>query len=1034
MSAVQARSALRAGAFFFVFVASVTVVKSATNALFLTRRDPTTLPYLYLATALAIALVIVRVGQRLTVVSAKSVLIATVWRSAAALLVLAGLAVANVSSAYGLLYVAGEVYATVLSVLFWARLGEVFDVRIAKRVFGFIGAAGMAGAVFGGVSVALLSSRVPSIAWCFVAAALVVLARPLLGRGAYRAIERHPIRFADGLRYAAKDGFPRAVALLVVLLAVLTASVDYVFRLGAARVYADDAAGLAGLFGLLQAVVGIGALAVQSLGTGPILRRFGVFVFLSVIPVLSVLSAGWALVGGGFVALFLLKAVEMMGSLSLHQPALAILYSPMPVGIRDAVRAVVDGAIKKLGGAVGGVVLLAVGALLPPRLALGLVIGVALLLLWRIYRLRRRYLGALVDKLARDPGRPSAVAIDLADRSTRQRLLTQLDARDPRIVLRALDILSGHRGPDLALYLVRLLSHPDETVRTRAIRLIERAPHPRYRASLERIVAARDDRPKGPAARALELVDAQAAARALTPCLQDPLDLTDPGLVCAAIRVGLQQDGTVACRATDVLQILLARGSEAPLDVRLALADLLGDLGSGPQAARLAPLLSDPDSRVRRQAGVSAQSAQHAFLPPRLVPLLNETETRRAAEDALVRYGDQTIPLLAEVLNDKAERGELRSAIAQVLRRMGTDAAATALLQATIDDEPPLRFVVIEALYRLRRNRGPRLMDPARVGRLVRRCLADYGEWAAAADDLAVGGPAFALVARAVKARQSQGLLSVVMLLGLNHDFDAIDRSVAGIRAGQIPDALELLDVALQGTDVRNVVLLGLEVRVKTAQPAAAAARARAFMRGDDRGLARIARRSLQRLGEPVPAPGEDIDMPDFIIDRLFMLEGVALFQGLSVDALTKVAAVMREGRAAPHQSIFLQGESSDSMYVIVAGEVRLLKDAVPLMELQPGDAFGQVALLDGGPRAVTAQAQEAGAEYLALERAPLMDLLAEEPALHQGLLLVMAQRLRELYALNRSGTGRQNRSRHRPGLRPPSVPLTIQSATKLDA
>ncbi|MEL7372145.1 MAG: hypothetical protein AAFN74_24680, partial [Myxococcota bacterium] len=40
VTAGQARAMLRAAAFFFIFVAGVTVTKSATNALFLTRRDP----------------------------------------------------------------------------------------------------------------------------------------------------------------------------------------------------------------------------------------------------------------------------------------------------------------------------------------------------------------------------------------------------------------------------------------------------------------------------------------------------------------------------------------------------------------------------------------------------------------------------------------------------------------------------------------------------------------------------------------------------------------------------------------------------------------------------------------------------------------------------------------------------------------------------------------------------------------------------------------------------------------------------------
>src|SRR5688572_3317545 len=83
LSPVRARSLLRSATFFFAFVCGVTVFKSATNAVFLARRDPSELPYLYLATAVVITLVTAYVGKRLTSSSAKPVLKASVLLTAA---------------------------------------------------------------------------------------------------------------------------------------------------------------------------------------------------------------------------------------------------------------------------------------------------------------------------------------------------------------------------------------------------------------------------------------------------------------------------------------------------------------------------------------------------------------------------------------------------------------------------------------------------------------------------------------------------------------------------------------------------------------------------------------------------------------------------------------------------------------------------------------------------------------------------------------------------------------------------------------
>lgn len=62
---------------------------------------------------------------------------------------------------------------------------------------------------------------------------------------------------------------------------------------------------------------------------------------------------------------------------------------------------------------------------------------------------------------------------------------------------------------------------------------------------------------------------------------------------------------------------------------------------------------------------------------------------------------------------------------------------------------------------------------------------------------------------------------------------------------------------------------------------------------------------------------------------------------------------------------------------------------------LGPGDYFGELALLDGGPRTATVVADEP-VELLAIERGPFARVLEEVPAVGQKLLVTMAARLRD--------------------------------------
>lgn len=1009
LSVVRARSLVRSATFFFAFVAGVTAFKSASSALFLARRDPTDLPYLYLATALIITLATIYLGNRLTYQRAKPVLRTSLLVATIVLGLLSVLAAIDFRPALGAVYVAGEVYATAISVLFWARLGEVFDVRSAKRVFGTIGAAGMGGAILGGLAVRLGVGQVPAAAWCFFATFTLIAIRPLLGKTAESgAIHRRKLAFKEGLTYAAVDRFPRGVMLLVLFLAIQTAAVDYVFRTGSVSFEQGSVSGLAGLFGVLNAIVGVFALLFQVLLTRRLLGRIGVFAFLSIIPSLSIVAAVFALTFPAlFLPLFLLKALEMMGSLSLNQPALQLLYNPMPTEMRDSVRAVIDGAVKKLGGAVGGVVLIVIGAKFTQSHLLLLVLFIgAGLLLW-IQSLRQGYRRALVDKLGHSES-GALPAIDPSDGSTRRAMLRALAEDDPGKVLAAIDVLT-RTGDNSGLqpHLARLISHPAEPVRLKAIELITQAPDPAFAPLLVEVIQKDARRPKAQAARALDVVDHQIALRTMAPIVDAEPGVYDLGLVCAAIEV-LLKDPAHQTAAKKALENFLNSSHRGPSSQRRELARLIGHLGpSSPYAMRLKFYLDDPESSVRTIAAQSAAMVRAPDLREKLVSCLEDRSLRTEAQKALAAYGEDIIPFLSERLNARRLPVSLRVHIPKVMRFIGTEEAISAMLFSNVHDDAFLRYVIVRALDRLRRQRPELRFDRERTEQAALRRLRAYTHYQPIAADLIAGGAKYALLRRSVDDRVRQNLEAALRLLGIVHDMRAMDNALRGLLGGNKGDAVELIDVTLQKSEIREEVLKHLEHVSPSASPGHAIARALALVEGKDIQLAMIAQLTLERAGEQTPIVqeptyGEPL-MPKTIVERLFVLEGVQLFHGLSVDDLAAVAAIVTEGHAEGGEVIYAQGDPGDSMYIIASGEVRLLKDGKPLMDLSAGDSFGQVSILDQGSRPVTAQASFEGVDYLYLKRAPFMDLIADRPEVVGGLFVVLARRLREL--VNLTGT-----------------------------
>jgi len=100
-------------------------------------------------------------------------------------------------------------------------------------------------------------------------------------------------------------------------------------------------------------------------------------------------------------------------------------------------------------------------------------------------------------------------------------------------------------------------------------------------------------------------------------------------------------------------------------------------------------------------------------------------------------------------------------------------------------------------------------------------------------------------------------------------------------------------------------------------------------------------------------------------------------------------------------QLIFCQGDLGESLYVLVDGLVKVFVtseqgDEMVLTTLHPPDVFGELALIDGGPRSASAEALESAA-VLVLTRPTWLELLAEHPALTDSLLRSLGGVLRRL-------------------------------------
>ncbi len=132
-------------------------------------------------------------------------------------------------------------------------------------------------------------------------------------------------------------------------------------------------------------------------------------------------------------------------------------------------------------------------------------------------------------------------------------------------------------------------------------------------------------------------------------------------------------------------------------------------------------------------------------------------------------------------------------------------------------------------------------------------------------------------------------------------------------------------------------------------------------------------------------------------------LEKVPLLSVLTAEQRAELAHRMRARRFNTDQTIFMQGDTGDCMYLLLDGTIKVVSETpsgreVTLTLLGPGSFFGDMALLDGEPRSASTYAVEP-CQAMALLRSDFFAFLDHTPGAARNLLGFLSQRLRQANA-----------------------------------
>jgi len=331
----------------FMLMLTYSIVRPATESLFLEYHSSKQLPVVWLLVAVgmigAVALYNWVVARHdLVRLHGDACAISAIGLS---LLTLASYA--DVPGVYYALYVLKDVYIVVLVEIYYSYANSVFPIKTARWVYGLFGVLAAAGGVAGNLIVGPVALRFGTANTLWLAPPLLMIIWAFCIPFARMAGIGTPIekkyghaRMTEACRVVRKSSYLFLILLVVWLLQIISTLIDFEYNKIIEHAYpAMDIR--TGMMGKIYAIMNFGALVLHAL-TGPILRLATVPVTLVAIPVLLGTGVGIFIAAPAFLVMAAVKVANKCFDYTLYRSGKEILYIPLSYEEKTLGKSIVD--------------------------------------------------------------------------------------------------------------------------------------------------------------------------------------------------------------------------------------------------------------------------------------------------------------------------------------------------------------------------------------------------------------------------------------------------------------------------------------------------------------------------------------------------------------------------------------------------------------------------------------------------------------------------------------------------------------------
>ena len=705
----------------FLIITTLLIVKPTINAVFLSELTADALPLGYVLTAIMAVIGSYFYDKVLEKNPLNKVIEGTIIGSVISLIIFGLALFFNISGGYLLYipYVWVAIFGLLTASQFWILANLVYNVREAKRIFGFIGAGAIAGGIFGGYLTSILTTFLKTEALLFIAALLLSFCLPIT-KYIWRTEVVKLNTFQVSLRSTPKGESPfrlikqsKLLSLIAIVfgLSVLVAKlIDYQYSDYASRLI-ENQEELTSFFGFWFSTLSVISLLVQLFLTKRIVGTFGVGKSLIWLPTGVLIGSIILLFLPQIWVIIVIKIIDGSLKQSVNKAATELLSIPIPIETKKKTKTFTDVVVDSIAtGLAGFILIFFVNGLDISSTYISLII-IALISVWLyfIYHLRIAYIVSFKNLL--DPtlvkkekiikkeinvtsiiGSVNRVLNGGTEGQILHMLQKTLEAKDerfftaikallihesPKVRALAIENLYFLKSENLCFQIETMVNDRDQQVTTAAFRYLLKKYDNNTIDLFNKYLNRKDDTIANAALIGLSL---ELRNHSL---LQNKFDLEK------RIQLALQQSEELVSEEQKTYKIQ-------------AILEAIGNARIENFYHILNQQLQSKNVTIQNTAILSsAKTLDQQFIPV-IIDFLSKKDTRKTAIEALFSYGEPINDILVKKVKEESIALDDAVHAIAVIEKFASQKAISALKKLTDETEHSVKIEAIEALKRLK--------------------------------------------------------------------------------------------------------------------------------------------------------------------------------------------------------------------------------------------------------------------------------------------------------------------------------------------